>query len=613
MRAEYAVLILFAARRHGRDGLGDQPRRRSTSGSSCRASRPTCSPPTAARTSARPRRASNISCSARLRAASCSTAFRCSTASPARRASPASPRHSRAERPRSACCSASCSCLPASRSRRARCRSTCGRPTSTKARRRRSPPSSPPRQRSPRSCSRPASASRRSAPATDAWRQIVIFAALASIFLGAIAAFGQTNIKRLLAYSSINNVGFALIGLAAGTPRGASSVLFYMAVYVVMTLGAFLCVLWMRDAEGRADREHRQPVGPVADPARPSPPPSPSSCSALPASRRCSASGPSWWCSTRRSASGYIALAVAGILGTVIGAYYYLQIVKVMYMDEPARAVCAASREPVQGALIFARRAARLAARLSADRPAWLADRQSRGIPVLTRIRIVERTGSTNADLLADPSAIEGDWLVALAPGRGKRPAGPRLGLGERQFLRQHARSAARRRSARADAFARRRPCADRSDRRRRSGQPLMLKWPNDVMLLGREARRHPARAERRSGRRSASASTSLAPRSLPDRRAASLDGQIRPAGVRAAARRQLRACSTLWRQSEPAAARSGVAGARASRWNPADRAFGSERDGVAAASTGSNRTARCAFAGTMARSRSSAPATSSL
>src|SRR5436305_9267886 len=88
-------------------------------------------------------------------------------------------------------------------------------------------------------------------PATDAWRQIVIFAALASIFLGAVAAFGQTNITRLLASSVINNVRFALVGLAATGPQGASSVLFYMAVYVVMTLGAFLCVLWMRDAEGR--------------------------------------------------------------------------------------------------------------------------------------------------------------------------------------------------------------------------------------------------------------------------------------------------------------------------------------------------------------------------
>src|SRR5579884_251777 len=80
-------------------------------------------------------------------------------------------------------------------------------------------------------------------PATEAWRQIIVFAALASIFLGAVAAWGQTNIKRLLAYSSINNVGFALVGLAAGNAAGASAVLFYMTVYVVMTVGSFLCVL----------------------------------------------------------------------------------------------------------------------------------------------------------------------------------------------------------------------------------------------------------------------------------------------------------------------------------------------------------------------------------
>ena len=88
-------------------------------------------------------------------------------------------------------------------------------------------------------------------PAIDQWRQIMVVAALASILLGAVAAYGQTNIKRLLAYSSINNVGFALIGLAAGGVAGASSVLFYMAVYVVMTLGAFLCVLRMRSAVRR--------------------------------------------------------------------------------------------------------------------------------------------------------------------------------------------------------------------------------------------------------------------------------------------------------------------------------------------------------------------------
>jgi NADH-quinone oxidoreductase subunit N len=189
-------------------------------------------------------------------------------------------------------------------------------------------------------------------PATDAWRQIVIFAALASIFLGAVAAFGQTNIKRLLAYSSINNVGFALIGLAAGTPEGASSVLFYMAVYVVMTLGAFLCVLWMRDSNG-------QPVEDIY------------SLSGLSQTRPAFAVAiaifmfslagipplfgfwPKLLVFTAAVEAGLVALAVAGIVGTVVGAYYYLKIVKVMYIDEPAPPY-ARLRQPIQGALIAA-------------------------------------------------------------------------------------------------------------------------------------------------------------------------------------------------------------------------------------------------------------------
>ena len=111
----------------------------------------------------------------------------------------------------------------------------------------------------------------RSGPATDAWRQIVIFAALASIFLGAIAAYGQTNIKRLLAYSSINNVGFALIGLPAGDVQGASAVLFYMAVYVVMTRRRVPVRAVDARRRRRAGRDHREPVGPVADAGRASP------------------------------------------------------------------------------------------------------------------------------------------------------------------------------------------------------------------------------------------------------------------------------------------------------------------------------------------------------
>jgi len=188
-------------------------------------------------------------------------------------------------------------------------------------------------------------------PATDAWRQIVIFAALASIFLGAVAAYGQTNIKRLLAYSSINNVGFALIGLAAAGPQGASSVLFYMAVYVVMTLGAFLCVLWMRDAEG-LPIESIESLSGLAQ-TRPA-------FAAAFAIFMFSLAGipplfgfwPKLLVFNAAVASGYIALAVAGIIGTVVGAYYYLKIVKVMYMDEPA-APYARAREPLQGLLIL--------------------------------------------------------------------------------------------------------------------------------------------------------------------------------------------------------------------------------------------------------------------
>ena len=189
------------------------------------------------------------------------------------------------------------------------------------------------------------------APATDAWRQIVIFAALAAIFLGAIAAFGQTNIKRLLAYSSINNVGFVLVGLAAGGTRGASAVLFYMTVYVVMTIGAFLCVLWMRDSEG-------EPVETIA------------SLSGLAQTRPALAAAfaifmfslagvpplfgfwPKLLVFTAALQEGYVALAVAGFIGAVIGAYYYLKIVKVMYMDEPAEPY-ARVHAPLQGVLIL--------------------------------------------------------------------------------------------------------------------------------------------------------------------------------------------------------------------------------------------------------------------
>ena len=77
--------------------------------------------------------------------------------------------------------------------------------------------------------------------------------AIASMGLGAFAAIGQTNIKRLLAYSAIGNIGYALIGLAAGSPEGARGVIIYMVIYVAMTLGAFACVLAMRRPQGMVE------------------------------------------------------------------------------------------------------------------------------------------------------------------------------------------------------------------------------------------------------------------------------------------------------------------------------------------------------------------------
>jgi NADH-quinone oxidoreductase subunit N len=189
-------------------------------------------------------------------------------------------------------------------------------------------------------------------PATDAWRQIVIFAALASTILGGVAAIGQKNIKRLLAYSSINNVGFALVGLAAGTAAGVASVLFYMSVYVVMTLGAFLVVLRMRDARD-------QPVETIASLAglsrtRPM-------LALAMAMFMFSLAGipplfgfvPKFMVFTAAVEANLTWLAAVAIATSVIGAYYYIMIVKLMYFDEPAPAF-AATKDRVGGALILA-------------------------------------------------------------------------------------------------------------------------------------------------------------------------------------------------------------------------------------------------------------------
>ncbi len=170
--------------------------------------------------------------------------------------------------------------------------------------------------------------------ATHDWQQIIIFMALASIVVGAAGAIGQSNIKRLLAYSSINNVGFALIGLAAGTEAGVAAIMSYLAIYVVMTIGSFVCVLQMRDESGA-------PVETIA------------SLSGLSQTRKGLAAALAifmfslagipplfgFWAKflvfEAAVKAGLFPLAAIGIAASVIGAFYYLKIIKTMYFDEP--------------------------------------------------------------------------------------------------------------------------------------------------------------------------------------------------------------------------------------------------------------------------------------
>lgn len=174
----------------------------------------------------------------------------------------------------------------------------------------------------------------------DAWRQIVIFAALASIVVGALGAIGQQNIKRLLAYSSINNVGFILIGLAAGTAMGASGMLVYLSIYLAMTIGSFVAVMMLRNDAG----EQVEAIADMAGLSRTQP-----LLAACLAAMMFSLAGIpplfGFWGKfvvfQAAVQADMIALAAIGIAASVIGAFYYIKIVKVMYFDEPANVATA--------------------------------------------------------------------------------------------------------------------------------------------------------------------------------------------------------------------------------------------------------------------------------
>ncbi len=164
------------------------------------------------------------------------------------------------------------------------------------------------------------------------WQQIIIFMSIASMALGAFAAIGQSNIKRLLAYSSIANMGYALVGLAAGTAAGVQGVMTYMAIYLATTLAAFACVLMMR-----RDGKPAEEISELAGLSRTNP----WMAFALSMMMFSLAGIPplaGFWAKFYVFLAAIDAklytLAVVGVVTSVIGAYYYLRLVKIMYFDE---------------------------------------------------------------------------------------------------------------------------------------------------------------------------------------------------------------------------------------------------------------------------------------
>ncbi|HVV61533.1 MAG TPA: NADH-quinone oxidoreductase subunit NuoN [Pseudolabrys sp.] len=169
---------------------------------------------------------------------------------------------------------------------------------------------------------------------THQWQQIIVFVAIASMALGSFAAIGQRNFKRLLAYSSIGHMGFALVGLAAGTAQGVQGVLVYMAIYVAMTLGTFAVVLSMR-----RDGKLVENIDDLAGLSRTHP-----TMAFFLAMLLFSLAGipplagffAKFYVFLAAINAGLYTLAVIGVLTSVVGAYYYLAIVKIMYFDEAA-------------------------------------------------------------------------------------------------------------------------------------------------------------------------------------------------------------------------------------------------------------------------------------
>ncbi len=168
---------------------------------------------------------------------------------------------------------------------------------------------------------------------TAVWQQIFIFVSIASMALGSFAAIGQRSIKRLMAYSSIANIGYALIGLASGSEQGISGLVIYMIIYLAMTLGGFAIILSLRrkdvmftniDDLSGLSRTHPWLAFCLAAMMF--------SLAGIPPLAGFFAK---FFVFAAAIKAGLVTLAVIGVVTSVVGAYYYLRIVKIMYFDAP--------------------------------------------------------------------------------------------------------------------------------------------------------------------------------------------------------------------------------------------------------------------------------------
>ncbi len=183
--------------------------------------------------------------------------------------------------------------------------------------------------------------------AIDQWQQIIIFVSICSMVLGAFAAIGQNNIKRLMAYSSIANMGYVLVGLAAGTPEGVQGILIYLLIYLITNIGVFACILAMRRGDHQVET-----ISDLSGLAQTRP-----GYAFVFAMLMFSLAGipplagffAKFYVFLAAVKAGLYPLAVIGVVASVVGAYYYLRIVKIIYFDEPAPVF-----EPKMGASLAA-------------------------------------------------------------------------------------------------------------------------------------------------------------------------------------------------------------------------------------------------------------------